>query len=262
MARGKGSKTRKASTAAATKTPGGDPAAANPQGADLQTAFANAISALQSGEMKHASIQFGFCYVAAEIALPHQEPEMQTNLRQYLWQCALYRAACLTTFESPREHEEAQKCLQQCIQLAEALQDTEKLAEALGLTASLQARMGQCEAALTTLDRLAALATEHALATYAQVALVHRGTALTGLQRFGEAIAALARAEQMAADAGDKRAEGNACIELAKAYSAAGKGKPALLAGRRALGLAESEGDFQRVQLVQAQLAKELAFVE
>eukprot|EP00959_Pyramimonas_sp_CCMP1952_P444978 9317571-Pyramimonas_sp.AAC.1 len=41
-----------------------------------------------------------------------------------------------------------------------------------------------------------------------QVALVHRGTALYGLGRFGEAIAALARAEHMAAETGDKRAEG------------------------------------------------------
>jgi len=216
---------------------------------------------LQSGELKHAAIQFGFCYVAAEIALPHQEPEMQINLRQYLWQCALYRAACLATFEGKEEREEALKCLRHCIQIAEALDDTEKLVEALGLVASLQARMGLAKDALIEIDRLSALAQEHSLRDSEQMALVHKGTALTALGRHTEALEALTRAVTMGAEAGDTRAEGNACIELAKACSAGGDRPGGLRAARRALQLAESEESFERVQFVQKQVQSELAYV-
>lgn len=39
------------------------------QGADLQTAFANACNAMTAGEMAHAAGQFGLAFAGAEIAL-------------------------------------------------------------------------------------------------------------------------------------------------------------------------------------------------
>ena len=66
--------------------------------------------------------------------------------------------------------------------------------------------------------------------------------------------------QSMAAEAGDTRAEGNACVALAKAQTAAGDQPGARKAAERAVGLAEEEEDVQRLEMVNNQVQAELAF--
>mmetsp|Transcript_1465 Transcript_1465/g.2097 ORF Transcript_1465/g.2097 Transcript_1465/m.2097 type:complete len:247 (+) Transcript_1465:50-790(+) len=242
----------------------GDPSKAQPKGTNLQQAFEVAVNTLKKGENKQAASQFGMAYVGAEMALKGNvnsvDESMGANLRQYMWQCAMYRAACLTTFETNKELQCALLSLGCCVTLAQEMQDHAKLLESLGLTASLQNRMSQFEESLKVTERLFKEAKGSGKQDLEQIGMVHRGKALCGLQRFPEAIELLNNAKKMASAAGTKRAEGDACVGLAQTYFASGDKAKARKSANLAMALAEEENDIDRLNLVSQLLSSELNF--
>lgn len=231
----------------------GSPAEAAPEGGDLQTAFAVAIQALQTGQLAPAAAQFGMCFVCAEMALSKQEPEMQLNLKQYMWQCGLYRSACMSQLPRPQEQAEALKCLVRCVELAEELDDNEKLFESLSLRASLHVRLGHHQEGLADASRLEALAKESPSPEYEQAALLHKGKALIGLEQNDLAVEALRSCAALAAKREDARRETEAHMGLAKVLTIMGESQQAKESVDRAIQLAEREGP-ERVTFVEQAL--------
>eukprot|EP00854_Cymbomonas_tetramitiformis_P014406 gene14406-17036_t len=212
---------------------------------DMSGNYARAVEGMNKSSFREAAALFAQCYIHALRAvesLPagHATPDKVKNVQDVMYDCLVYRGACLAAMQSTSTAVESRSNLARAVEIAQRMSDAPRELKALDLLGAAEGRLHQHQSRLEVAERILLLSMDETSTTCQTTALVHKGAALNGLGRFKEAVLALQAAQEAARTASDASADVLAASHLTHAFLQLGQVNEARECATRALDLAQA----------------------